>query len=213
LDLTPFSAAGGENRLKPELQTELWPLVAAMCDGTIAAEDLARLESLLRSDERARLFYAAYMDLHGRLLWRFREGGRDSDAGRGLGTLVPSEVDEGSRSGSREITESQIPNQQALLVPPIIIQTSPALLSAAFSLSSPLGGWLISYAVATVITAAAILGAWVYKVSNSNSRALTVPGNAAVAVETSPGTVVSGHGGRGRREGKGWLVKWATIES
>jgi hypothetical protein len=33
------------------------------------------------------------------------------------------------------------------------------------------------------------------------------------AVEQAIDRRVSGHGGRGRREGKGWLVKWATIES
>ena len=35
-----------------------------------------------------------------------------------------------------------------------------------FSLQSPLGGLLFSYAAATVITGMAILGAWVYKVSH-----------------------------------------------
>jgi hypothetical protein len=36
---------------------------------------------------------------------------------------------------------------------------------------------------------------------------------ARLAKEQDQKNQVSGHGGRGRREGKGWLVKWATIES
>jgi len=58
-----------------EVDDELWSLTEAMCDGTIHAEQKERLEALLRSGEDARLFYAAYMDLHGRMLWRFRGSG------------------------------------------------------------------------------------------------------------------------------------------
>ncbi len=56
----------------PPIDEQLWSLTEAMCDGTIAPENLERLESLLRADENARLFYAGYMDLHGRICWRFR---------------------------------------------------------------------------------------------------------------------------------------------
>jgi hypothetical protein len=51
----------------------LWSLVAAVCDGTITAEEKARLEVMLRDSEAARLFYVAYMDLHGDLLWQGRD--------------------------------------------------------------------------------------------------------------------------------------------
>jgi hypothetical protein len=51
----------------------LWSLAAAVCDGTITAEETARLESMLRESEAARLFYVAYMDLHGDLLWQGRD--------------------------------------------------------------------------------------------------------------------------------------------
>lgn len=64
---------------------ELWSLTEAMCDGTIRVEEKDRLEALLRSGEEARLFYAAYMDLHGRMLWRFR----------GSGYGLPSNLDDG----------------------------------------------------------------------------------------------------------------------
>jgi hypothetical protein len=53
---------------------ELLALVAAACDGTITPDGASRLELLLREDPRARRFYVAYVDLHSRLLWRFRDG-------------------------------------------------------------------------------------------------------------------------------------------
>ena len=59
---------------------QLWSLTAAMCDGTITAEGRDLLEASLRASESARLFYAAYMDLHGRMLWRFRGGRGDTIA-------------------------------------------------------------------------------------------------------------------------------------
>lgn len=52
---------------------ELWLLTDAMCDGTITAGQRDRLEGLLRNSEEARLFYAAYMDVHGALLWQWRD--------------------------------------------------------------------------------------------------------------------------------------------
>ena len=58
---------------------------------------------------------------------------------------------------------------------------------------SSLGGWLFSYAAATVITGMAILGAWVYKVSHDcriatvrNSRGLTAPGRASCSGDVTP---------------------------
>ncbi len=51
----------------------LWSLAAAVCDGTITPEETARLESMLCESEAARLFYAAYMDLHADLLWQGRD--------------------------------------------------------------------------------------------------------------------------------------------
>ena len=52
---------------------ELWLLTDAVCDGTITAGQRDRLEGLLRNSEEARLFYAAYMDVHGALLWQWRD--------------------------------------------------------------------------------------------------------------------------------------------
>ena len=60
------------HEMLPPTDDLLWSLTEAMCDETITPEDLERLETLLRTDEDARLFYAGYMDLHGRICWRFR---------------------------------------------------------------------------------------------------------------------------------------------
>ena len=62
---------------------QLWALIAAFCDGTISAEDLDRFRTLLRGSEDARLFFVTYMDLHGRLLWRFRPRTSDGRIGAG----------------------------------------------------------------------------------------------------------------------------------
>jgi hypothetical protein len=46
---------------------ELRRLVGVMCDGTITADDTARLDALLAQDEEARRFYNNYMFLHAEL--------------------------------------------------------------------------------------------------------------------------------------------------
>ena len=74
------------------------------------------------------------------------------------------------------------------LIPPIIIDTGDPLGPPRLSLDSSLGGWLFSYAAATVIMAMLALGAWVYKVPSENSRGLTAPENGSVAKGTAPGT-------------------------
>ncbi len=87
--------------------------------------------------------------------------------------------------------QSEIPGPEPF-IPPIVIDTSSPVPPSLFSIHSPLGGWLISYGVATVLTGMAILGAWAYKVSHdysplaaNNSRGLTAPG------PDSPGAVGS----------------------
>ncbi len=147
-------------------------MVAALCDGAIDRPSFARLERLLDSDPEARQWYIAYLDLHGELCWNHL-----ADASRGLGTSVPGEL--GSAEGSRiqEVSKSEIPDQQVSipesaasaaepLMPPIVIDTGGPFPAPFSSLGSSLGGWLFSYAAATVITGMAILGAWVYKVSH-----------------------------------------------
>ncbi len=57
---------------------------------------------------------------------------------------------------------------------PIIIDTGPTIHYPLFTTQSPLGGWLFSYAAATVIMCVAILGAWAYKVSLSRAEVAEV---------------------------------------
>ena len=82
---------------------QLWALIAAFCDGTISAEDLDRFRTLLRGSEDARLFFVTYMDLHGRLLWRFRgqetSDGRIGDRGSGRRTVDSTPSGGGSAKG------------------------------------------------------------------------------------------------------------------
>ncbi len=52
---------------------ELCSLAEAVCNGTIAAEQYARLNALLPADEDAARRYATYVRMHGLLLWRWQD--------------------------------------------------------------------------------------------------------------------------------------------
>ncbi|MEN6451562.1 MAG: LamG-like jellyroll fold domain-containing protein [Thermoguttaceae bacterium] len=123
--------------LTPEQQVELRDLVDAACEGGLTADASSRLESLLLSDNDACRYYLNYFSLHGSLL-----------------------LAEGAPSIDRE---PQLPNGNPV-VPPIVVDPSAAA-SCPTSAAWSLGGWLTSYAVATVIMVAAILGGWAYKIS------------------------------------------------
>ncbi|MBN1393684.1 MAG: NPCBM/NEW2 domain-containing protein [Pirellulales bacterium] len=55
---------------------ELWELASRSCNDALRPQDVARLESLLAGDPRARQFYGFYMLMHGEMAWRLR-GERD----------------------------------------------------------------------------------------------------------------------------------------
>jgi hypothetical protein len=119
---------------------QLWILTAALCDGTITPAELAHLEALLRESDDARLFYAAYMDLHGRLQWRFR--------------------------GGRQEAGDSVPNPTPPILP-IILDLSPAIrrpLSA--QLFSP-GGVLFSYAMSGLIVGIVLLIGLTWRISDN----------------------------------------------
>ena len=141
----------------PLADDRLWALTAAFCDGTISPEELDHLDALLRGSEDARLFYAAYMDLHGRLQWRFR-GGR-----RGRGEREERRGD-GGEAAFADNQPSTI-NGQPSTIAPIIIEASPTLRPSFFTLHSPLGGFLFSYTVAALIVGLGLLIGWACKVS------------------------------------------------
>ena len=122
---------------------QLWSLTAAMCDGTITAEGRDILEASLRASESARLFYAAYMDLHGRMLWRFRGGRGD--------TIAASARQEGP----------------VAITGPVVPAKSSFFTLSGNTLHGTLGyfseGWPVAYLVATVIFGIGLLiGSHIY---------------------------------------------------
>ena len=58
---------------QPTDNSEFWSLAEAVCNGTIGAEQYARLNALLLADEDAARRYATYVRMHGLLLWRWQD--------------------------------------------------------------------------------------------------------------------------------------------
>jgi hypothetical protein len=56
----------------PPPDEELWALVEAFVEGSATAAQRDRLETRLRTEPPARLFYVAFLDLHAQLQWRTR---------------------------------------------------------------------------------------------------------------------------------------------
>ncbi len=153
----------------------LWSLTAALCDGSISPEDLECLEALLHDDEDARLFFAAYMDLHGRLLWRFRSGGQDEGRGtgdqrRGMAGSPAIDVSVGADNFSVGAAvelplhigpepRTPIPGPPASPFP--LLSPLPSPLSPDF-----VGSPIFSYLTAAVILGMGILGAWAYTITH-----------------------------------------------
>ena len=167
----------------PAADEQLWSLTAAMCDGTITEEERDSLEAILRSSEDARLFYAAYMDLHGRMLWRYRGARADESAAESQSSLADVPVVYAAEPGAA------IP--------------SPTIHGAASYFSS---GWPVAYLVATVIFAIGLLAGSILHVSQPTEATLpsTASGRGAGgegASLPSPGTdrrlVGRGAGGEG----------------
>ena len=157
--LSPFSASaahGRDGRLAR----------VALPGGAFARRRPARLEELVRTDPECCRQYVVFMQMHA-LAERF-------DVGQ-VANLPTFDQLQPSAFRHRPIPSPLLRrlNRQSPtrtsdpepLIPPIIIDTSSALPSPYSAFGSSLGGWLVSYGVATVITGMAILGAWAYKVS------------------------------------------------
>jgi hypothetical protein len=63
--------------MSPEVRLELERLLSALCDGSLAQAQQARLEQLLDADAECRRHYLEYMDLHARLLVHPGLSGKD----------------------------------------------------------------------------------------------------------------------------------------
>ena len=160
-------------------------------DGVADAEEEAALARRIHSDPQCRDWFVALCGQLGMLheVFAARRGrGRTGWAGA---ASVPSEVLSGQWS---VVSKSEIRNQKSEipgpepLIPPIVIDTSSPIPSSLFSIHSPLGGWLFSYGVATLITGMAILAPGRTRCRTTtnlpgpavaeNSRRLTAPGAA-----------------------------------
>ncbi len=159
----------------PDWLPELHNLLDRLQDGEFAESDRLRLNELLQAGSAQRQYFITYMDIHSRLAWEGGRESRDGDQGLdalpgGLGTSVPSDV------GAAVQLPHQLDSADAEpLISPIIIDTSaPAEPPRFFTLLAP-GGWLFSYAAATVLVGVAILGAWMHRVSLDYELAKDLP--------------------------------------
>ncbi len=178
---TNLPPEGGTTNLPPQGGTtnavpfsELTGLLTLLCDGEMGQAEWERLEALLLNDPAAQDFYRRFIGVDVDLAWRAAK--------------VRGDVQEISKS---EVPDQQVPvgaavellhqlgeslePQPETIVPPIIIDSSRTIHYPLFTIHSPLGAWLFSYAAATVITGMAILGAWVYKVSHDYQLAASLP--------------------------------------
>jgi probable HAF family extracellular repeat protein len=143
---------------------ELSPLVAALCDGAIDDEGLARLERLLAADPAARRWYIAYMDLHGDLCWDH----------------LPCEGP--GHTSSFRIHHSG----PALLDPPVVVDVSPVLHSPRFTLHSPVGGFLFSYTMSAVLLGIGLLIGWAWRTSHEQQVVPVAAGGGPAVVQSGP---------------------------
>ena len=164
-------------KLEDGRQHELPALLSAMLDGQMTAAEESRLADLLRDDPRLSKSISTCAGLTpccggnsgpwGQLPLRSRLRVQGL-VGFGCRFRRP-----GSRRSWIETPETA-PRSRTGSIFRIIVDTAGPLPSPLFSLGRPLGGWLFSYAAATVITGMAILGAWAYKVSHDYQLAAAV---------------------------------------
>ncbi len=123
---------------------EVYELADALLSGGATAEQNGRLTELVCNDAEARRHYLRFMH-DSAALWQW---GRDA-----LGAEGPA-------------GEAQGLDTSVSSIPPIIIDPGPVLRTPWFSLHPFVGSPLFCYAAATLITGAAILGGWLYKISH-----------------------------------------------
>jgi hypothetical protein len=143
---------------------EFLDLMFDLAEDRLSPPQTARLEELLQADPARRRQYVDFMLIVSGLHRIRGEGQEAGGLGSGSSRLGIRDFTFPSSDSPGKSPEPQSPDSEPLIAP-IIIQTSPDLPSPFFPLSSSLSDWLLSYAAATVIVGAAILGAWAYKVS------------------------------------------------
>ncbi len=136
-------------------------LLSKVLDSTLDDGEQELLAELLRRDPQARRLYHEHIALHALLHWKETDGSADVSGAASAGRPChPSEI--ASRNSEAPSPSLPVPGPEPL-IPPIVLDLS-STLPRTPGLFAP-GGWLFSYAAATVIMGVVILGAWVYKVS------------------------------------------------
>ncbi len=126
---------------------ELHELLWRLRAADASPEQLARLERLVCEDPEVRTFYVRYVHLCADLHWN------------------------GVEKHERMNAECKMMNDELPAGPPAIDIHHSSFITH----DSDLGGWLFSYAAATVITGMLVLSAWMYKVSLHGEVALAPP--------------------------------------
>jgi hypothetical protein len=144
-------------------------LAAALCDGTIDSQGFARLEQLLASDPAARRWYIDYMDLHDEL------SARHFGSVHGVAVPPGAAEEQAEQKAETKTDDSGAMNDRSPGTAPSARRSSFVIHHSSFSaglLSSPLlSSPLLSYAIAVLMLAGGILGAWAWKVSDTQDAA------------------------------------------
>jgi len=196
--------------LAPARPDELRDLLDAVCENPLDAASVARLESLLLADDDACRYCLTYLSLHGAMLI----AGGHLSAEQSLNALIGDadmsgrKVESGKWPGSRESRvesrelrvelEADFPESPNPRIPEIPVINHQIPTAPLFTLHSPLStlhAWAVSYTVATLFLAVAMLGAWSYTITHpdadtfaNNSRRVTTTG--ATAIKTPDFTFV-----------------------
>jgi hypothetical protein len=139
------------------------------CDGVLAAEDVAALEQRLGDDPEAMDLFLLCTAIHSQIAWNVRACGE----GRERTSTTAGAWDNGSGSGPTSVSSS-LPLSPS---PPLAVPSS------LFSLSSPLGSFVFSYAAATLIVGVGILIAWMCHVSEPQGNLPLLVGRRPPAVQ------------------------------
>ncbi len=131
---------------------ELRELVAALREGTLSAEQAARLNDSLANSPSAREVVARYTLLHAMLEMA-------------MSTARQERAKDGQPAVSSPASPAAGCTPSGL---PVIVVADPFVPIPAFSLRSPVGGWLFSYAASVLLVGAGLLITSAWKVSSGN---------------------------------------------
>jgi hypothetical protein len=139
---------------------ELCQLLAAMEEGSISAGEIARIDELVRSDQRLLRQYIEYTRMV-------------SDLRFGLAGERPQDMLSRLIDGVSDVSAD---------IPPSSLPLRPSL----FSLLSSPAGIAFSYLVAAILVSAAVLSAWHWRVLPGREAAMPAPQAVAAAVPVNP---------------------------